>query len=228
MMGRIVPWEPLSMSSSIQFREPFSGFSHLVGAVVAAVALLLLVLLGDFPSSMRQVLALAVYGTTLVAMFTASSLYHLLPLSPTGVRRLRRFDHAAIYLFIAGTYTPFCLVSLQGTLGTVLLAVVWSMAVIGVTTKLIWIEAPSWVNVTPYLIMGWSVVPVLPQFAAALTSGVMAWVVAGGVAYSLGAVIYTVKKPDPFPGVFGFHEIWHLFVLAAALFHGIAVWGVLA
>jgi hemolysin III len=211
------------MAVSLRLREPASGLSHLAGALLGAAGLVLLIQLALAHGGPRHVVGFAVFGGTMVATYLTSALYHLLDVSPEGIRRLRRCDHAAIYLFIAGSYTPFCLLPLHGWVGWSLLVVIWAMALAGVIMKLFWLEAPRWAVVGPYLVMGWMAMLCIVPLARAMPPAGMAWVFAEGAAYSLGAVVYATKRPDPLPGVFGFHEIWHLFVIAGSFCHFWAV-----
>ena len=183
----------------------------------------LIVLLATAASTGRldQLVAFGIFGLSLVALYLASSLYHLLPLSPVGVARLRKLDHMAIFVLIAGTYTPFCLLALDDGWG--LLALVWSLALCGVLLKLFWMGAPRWLSVALYLGMGWVAVIAAPTLLRAVPAGGMIWVLAGGLTYSAGALVYGLKRPHPLPGVFGFHELWHLFVLAGSACHFWAV-----
>ena len=207
------------MAISLRLREPASGLSHLAGALAGALGLVLLIRLALAHGGPRHVVSFAIFGGTMVATYLASAVYHLADVSPAGIRRLRRCDHAAIYLFIAGSYTPFCLVPLHGWVGWTMLVAIWTMALAGVIMKLFWLEAPRWAVVGPYLVMGWMALLCIVPLARALPPAGMAWVIAEGLAYSVGAIIYATKRPDPFPGVFGFHEIWHLFVIAGSFCH---------
>jgi hemolysin III len=166
-----------------------------------------------------QLAAFSVYGATLILLYGASSLYHLLPVSDRPLRVLRILDHIAIYFLIAGTYTPIALITLDSRLGWVLLAVVWLIAVAGIPFKLFFLDAPVWLSTGTYLAMGYlALVAVVPLAEAVSISGLV-WLVAGGVAYTAGAVIYARRRPDPFPGLFGHHEIWHLLVLTGSACH---------
>jgi hemolysin III len=211
------------MAISTRLREPVAGLSHLAGALLGAAGLVFLIHIALAQGGPRHVVSFAIFGGTMVATYLASATYHLLDLSPAGIRRLRRCDHAAIYLFIEGSYTPVCLLPLEGVLGTTMLVVIWSMAAVGIVMKLFWLEAPRWATVGPYLIMGWlAMLCIVPLWQAMPAAG-MGWIFAEGAFYSLGAVIYALKRPDPLPAVFGFHEIWHLFVIAGSVCHFIAV-----
>ena len=166
-----------------------------------------------------QLVAFGIFGFSLITLYSASALYHLLPLSPLGVARLRRVDHISIFLLIAGTYTPFCLLALDGGWQVGLLCLIWGLALCGILLKLLWMEAPRWLSVALYLGMGWVALVAAPALFRAVPAGGMAWVLAGALIYSAGALIYGLKRPNPVPGVFGFHELWHLFVLAASATH---------
>jgi hemolysin III len=177
---------------------------------------------------MDQFVAFGIFGSSLIALYTASALYHLLPLSPAGVARLRRVDHISIFLLIAGTYTPFCVLALDGIWRVGLLAVVWGLAVCGILLKIFWMDTPRWLSVALYLGMGWVAVFAAPALFRAVPIWGMAWVLAGALLYSAGALIYGLRRPNPAPGVFGFHELWHLFVLAGSACHFWAVLGYIA
>lgn len=203
----------------VTIREPVNGLTHLLGAIVSAAGLAALVAAAVARGSARHTVAFAIFGTSLVAMYTASALYHSLPLSPRGLRIFRRVDHMMIYVLIAGTYTPVCLVLLRGRLGIGLLAAVWALAAVGVALKVAWIHAPRWLSTLLYLAMGWIAVLVAPPLLAAAPAGFFGWLLAGGLFYSVGAVVYGTKWPNVAPGVFGSHELWHLFVMAGSFSH---------
>jgi hemolysin III len=202
-----------------RLREPVSGLTHLAGALLAVVALGVLLAGAAGEGRLDQFVAFGVFGCSLVALYGASALYHLLPVSPPAVARLRRLDHMAIFVLIAGTYTPICVLALEGGWGAGLLGVVWVLAFCGVVLKLLWMDAPRWLTVGLYLGMGWVAVVAAAAILKAVPPGGMAWILGGGLVYSAGAVIYGLKWPDIRPGVFGFHELWHLFVLAGSACH---------
>ncbi|HEY7724523.1 MAG TPA: hemolysin III family protein [Anaeromyxobacteraceae bacterium] len=199
------------------------GVSHEVAAVVALAGWLALA--ASAPSSSAR-LAAHVYGGSLFALFATSAIYHRPSWSPPARARMRRLDHSAIFLLIAGTYTPFCLL-LGGSAGRLLLAVVWSGAALGVLQSLLWVRAPRAVVVAIAVALGWAVVPVIPSLRAALGTGAIALLLAGGLAYTLGAVTYARRRPDPFPRVFGYHEVFHALVVVAAACHFAVVAGAL-
>lgn len=206
-----------------RLREPISGLTHLAGGLLASVGLVVLLTSAASAGRTDQLVAFGVFGFGLISLYTASALYHLLPLSPAGVARLRRVDHMAIFALIAGTYTPFCLLALDGAWRVGLLALIWGLALCGVLLKVLWMGAPRWLSVTLYLGMGWVAVIAAPAIFRAVPAGGVAWVLAGGLVYSAGALVYGLKRPNPMPGVFGFHELWHLFVVAGSACHFWAV-----
>jgi len=200
----------------MRIREPFNGTSHLLGLLLAGAGTILLLRSARQPA---QLVAFAIYGTTLILLYGASTLYHSLPLAERPLRALRTLDHIAIYFLIAGTYTPLALITLNGTLGWTLLGTVWLIALAGVPFKLFFLDAPVWLSTSTYLGMGYlALVAAVPIARAASLSG-LAWLLAGGMAYTIGAVIFMRQRPDPFPGRFGHHEIWHLLVLAGSGCH---------
>jgi hemolysin III len=206
-----------------RLREPVNGLTHAAGGLLAAVGLGVLLATAANTGRLDQFVAFGVFGLSLVALYAASALYHLLPLSPSGVARLRRLDHMTIFVLIAGTYTPFCLLALDGVWRWGLLGLIWSLALCGVLLKLLWMDAPRWLSVVLYLGMGWVAVIAAPALFRAVPPGGISWVLAGGLVYSAGALVYGLKRPNPVPGVFGFHEVWHVFVLAGSACHFWAV-----
>lgn len=202
-----------------RLREPVNAISHMVGAGASALGLTLLVAYAYMEAGVWHMVSFSVYGTSLLLMYGASSLYHALNLSEKGLRVLKKIDHVMIYLLIAGTYTPICLIPLRGPWGWGLFGTIWGFAALGIALKLFFIQMPRWVSTAIYLVMGWLCLVAIVPLVTHVQPGCMAWLVAGGLFYSLGAVIYASRRPDFFPGVFGFHEIWHLFVLSGSFCH---------
>ncbi|TVQ11062.1 MAG: hemolysin III family protein [Balneolaceae bacterium] len=202
-----------------KIKDPVSCLTHLFGALLSVVAMTLMVYGAAALQKPVHALSFAIFGLSLILLYSASSAYHMFNLPEKGTLRLKKIDHMMIYVLIAGTYTPFCLIALEGTMKWVLFITIWSLAVIGMFFKLFWIKAPRWVSVAFYLFMGWLAVFTIPDLIGSVPAGAITWTVIGGLSYSVGAVIYGFKKPDPFPEVFGFHEIWHLFVLGGSFSH---------
>jgi hemolysin III len=165
----------------------------------------------------RPTVASAIYAASVAALFGTSALYHRVTWSTASARRwMRRLDHSMIFLLIAGTYTPFALLVLEGTLATVILIVVWAGALGGIVLKLIWIDAPKAVVAMMYVALGWVAVAAFPDLIDGLGVTGTVLVVAGGLLYTAGAAVYAFRRPDPVPAVFGYHEIFHALVIAAA------------
>jgi hemolysin III len=206
-----------------RLREPVNGLTHLAAGLLALVGLVVLLATAASAGRIDQLVAFGVYGVSLISLYAVSALYHLLPLSRAGVARLRRLDHMTIFVLIAGTYTPFCLLALDSGLRWGLLGLIWGLALGGVLLKLLWMDAPRWLSVVLYLAMGWVALIAAPALFQAVPAEGMAWVLAGGLTYSAGALVYGLKRPNPLPGVFGFHEVWHLFVVVGSACHFWAV-----
>lgn len=200
----------------MRIREPINGLSHLLGLVLAGAGTLMLLGMASRP---EQLAGFGIYGSTLILLYAASTLYHTLPLPERPLRALRTLDHIAIYFLIAGTYTPIALVTLDNRLGWTLLAVVWLIAAAGIPFKLFFLDAPVWLSTATYLVMGYLAVVAIIPLARAVSWGGVLWLVAGGIAYTIGAVIYSRQRPNPFPGWFGHHEIWHVLVLIGSACH---------
>jgi len=195
------------------------GVSHQIAACFALAALVGLSLAA--PTARARIAAI-VYGASLLALFTVSALYHRPTWGPRARLLWRRLDHSAIFLLIAGTYTPFCLL-LGGRIGTALLTVVWTGAAAGMVQSIAWPTAPKPLAAVAYVALGWVVLPVVPVLHLELGPWSLALLAAGGVTYSLGAVVYALRRPDPFPRVFGYHEVFHAMVIVAAALHLVVV-----
>jgi hemolysin III len=168
-------------------------------------------------------LSFTIFGLSLIGLYASSAFYHLLPVSEEAQLVLRRVDHTMIFFLIAGSYTPYCLISLREGWGWPLFILVWSLTVLGVLQSVFWIHAPRWLTTGLYLFMGWIAVIAIYPLSRALSPEGLYWLFGGGMFYSVGAVVYALKWPDPFPPHFGFHEIWHLFVLAGSAGHFLSV-----
>ena len=201
-------------------RPRLRGVFHQYAFFVALVAGLVLVILAD---SFRERLAMWVYAVALAAMFGVSALYHRVTWRSPRVRRwMRRLDHSTILLLIAGTYTPFAVLTFDGALANAILVVVWSGAGAGLLLNLLWVDAPTWVTAAVFMALGWVGVVTVPELVdVGIAPAVLVFV--GGGLYSLGALAYALKRPNPRPAVFGYHEVFHLLVVAAAAVHFIAI-----
>jgi hemolysin III len=197
------------------------GFFHQYSFFAALGAGMTLVALAE---GVRARVACAVYAGALAAMFGASALYHRAPWrSPRARAWARRVDHSMIFVFIAGTYTPFALLAFTGALPAIVLAFAWGGAALGIVLNVSWIDAPRWVTAPVYLLVGWAGVVAAPQIFTELGIATAVLLLVGGVLYTLGAVAYATHWPDPFPATFGFHEVFHVLVIAAAATQFVAV-----
>lgn len=197
--------------------EPFSCYSHLVGVLLAISGLV--VLLGLSRGDPWRLVAFSIYGASLILLYLASTVYHWLLLPAAQRKWLNRIDHVAIFLLIAGTYTPVCLVTLRGGWGWSVFGVVWGIALAGMILKLCFRSLPRWISASLYVGMGWIVVVAVAPLTRAFPVPALLWLLAGGLLYTAGAVIYATRRPNPFPRVFGFHEIFHLLVLGGSISH---------
>jgi len=203
-------------------KEPFNALSHMLGAALSVAGLVSLILLTH--GKPRQTIAVTIYGCTLIALYSLSTIYHSLHVSEAHQKILQRMDHVAIFLLISGTYTPICLITLYAAHGVALFIAVWSMALVGILTVLLWHGHPHWIRVALYVIMGWLAVSALPALKAALGTAGIAWLVAGGLAYTLGIVFYAMETRRPkWCRLLTGHEIWHVFVLTGSICHYILI-----
>jgi hemolysin III len=188
------------------------GLSHELAFYLALPLGVALVLEAD---TTRGRAAAGVFAASVAAMFGASGLYHRVEWSDTARLWMRRLDHAGIYALIAGTYTPFGLLVLRGNWRVVVLAIVWSGAAASVALKFLWVEAPKWISAVSGIGLGWVGVVVFPQLLSRIGIGGSMLVLAGGLGYTAGALVYVLRRPDPVPAVFGYHELFHAFVIVA-------------
>jgi len=205
---------------SLRVKPRLRGLSHQIAFVAALPLAVALVFEAD---TTRGRVSAVVFGTSVAAMFGASALYHRVTWSPRVRPWMRRLDHAGIYALIAGTYTPFGLLVLSGNWSVVVLAIVWTGAVAGVALKFLWVDAPKWLSAVIGVALGWVGVVAFPQILDSLGLTAALLVLAGGIAYTVGAVVYARRRPDPVPAVFGYHELFHAFVIAAVACHYVAV-----
>jgi hemolysin III len=204
-------------------RPLLRGWLHLYGVAAAVIASAVLIPLAALVSG-KAAVAAVVYSLGVSLCFGISALYHRRIWGPRGYSVMRRLDHAAIFLLIAGTYTSYCLLLLPAGTAATLLAVVWTGAVAGMALQLIWPHAPRWLSVPIYVALGWTAVVVLPEILDRGGVTVLVLLLAGGAAYSIGALCYALKRPNPWPGVFAHHELFHACTLVAAVCHHIGVY----
>lgn len=201
-------------------KEPVNSLSHFLGVLLSLAGGAVLIS-ASVPDAWKTI-SFTIYALSAMLLFSASTLLHAIRAGPRAEHALRRLDHAAIYLYIAGCYTPLTLVVLrpeQPLQAWLLLVGIWTLALTGTAFKVFRFGAPRWLSTTLYVLLGWAAVVALGPLHATLGAGGLFWLFAGGLFYTVGAVIYARKKPDPRPGIFGFHELWHLFVLAGSACH---------
>lgn len=208
----------------LKIREPVNSMTHLFGAILSLAGLIFLIVKSVNEGSAAQLLSAIVFGLSLIFLYTASSVYHWVVSKAGVIRILRKIDHCMIYVLIAGTYTPVCLLTLQGKLGIGLLIAIWSLAVLGIILKLVWFDAPRWLYTGFYLLLGWVAVFFIYPISQALPGKGVFLLVLGGILYSAGSVFYALKPKRLMLWKFGFHEIFHLFILAGSISHYLFVY----
>lgn len=200
------------------------GWLHTYAFFAAVGCGIVLTALAATRPGLAPIVSCAIYSATVCGLFGVSALYHRRVWSRRGYQLMRRLDHSMIFVFIAGTYTPFCALLLPPSTATKLLVTVWLGALAGVALKLIWPHAPRWLSAPLYLALGWVAVIVLPDILRAGGVAALVLLVVGGAAYSVGAVLYALRRPNPWPAVFGHHEFFHACTLVAAICHHIAIY----
>ncbi|MGP0109329.1 MAG: PAQR family membrane homeostasis protein TrhA [Acidimicrobiales bacterium] len=201
------------------------GVFHQVAFFVSLVSGVVLIVVAP---TLGSKLIMVVYALSISTLFGVSALFHRHTWGPVGRRRMRRADHSTIFIAIAGSYTAVAGIALSGWARATVLCIVWGGAAVGITLRQMWLDAPKWVIALPYVVVGWAAVAVLPQLERALGPAGFALLLVGGLAYSAGAVVYAVKRPNPIPGVLGYHEVFHACTIVGAVFHFIVIaWFVL-
>ncbi len=201
----------------ISLREPFSGLLHLFSMITYCILFPILLTNND------QATAKIIYGVSLIFTFLASTVYHLADVNKDLINYLRRIDHCSIYLLIAGTYTPICRYFFAGFYREELLVIIWITSFIGVLLTLITLNKPRWLTTSIFVSMGWLSCFAFEQMLNNMPKSAFYWLLAGGILFTCGSIIYVIKKPNPIPGFIGFHEIWHLFVIAGSICHFVVV-----
>lgn len=205
------------------FREPASGFSHLFGALLSVAALIVLLYVAITNRNVWEIVSFSIFGASMILLYSASATYHLVNSSEKVLLILQKIDHSMIFVLIAGTYTPICLTLLRGSTGFTLMAVVWSCALLGIIMKIFFFNIPRWLYTGVYMLMGWiAVFAVVPLYRAAGLPAI-SWLIAGGLLYTAGGVIYAIKRPNVVQDWLGFHEIFHIFVILGSTSHFIMV-----
>ena len=214
-------YDKKEVSMQITIREPGSALTHFIGMLLAIFAAVPLLIKAGFSSGKLAFTALAVFMASMILLYGASTAYHTANLTGKALRILRKIDHMMIFVLIAGSYTPVCLIILGGSSGYTLLSLVWGIALAGIIVMLFWITCPKWFSSTIYIAMGWVCVLVFGQLLSTLPATAFFLLLAGGILYTVGGVIYALKLPvfNSLHKYFGSHEIFHLFVMAGSICH---------
>ena len=213
-----------------KIKDPGSALTHFIAMVLAAAAAVPLLIKGSRSPEQFHLAALAVFILSMIGLYGASTIYHTLDISPKINQLLRKIDHMMIFILIAGTYTPVCLIVLGNRSGYRMLSLVWGIAIVGIIINALWINCPKWFSSVIYIAMGWVCVMAIRQIVAALTPAAFAWLLAGGIIYTIGGVIYALKLPifNSKHKNFGSHEIFHLFVMGGSFCHYMMMYGYVA
>ncbi|MFC4023773.1 hemolysin III family protein [Oceanobacillus longus] len=206
-------------------REPMNGFTHLFGAIMAVIGLVALIIkASETTDSTLAVTAVVIFGVSMILLYSASATYHMVIAKDSVIAFLRKIDHSMIFVLIAGTYIPFCLITLNGVTGWVLSGVISGLAIAGVIFKLVWFHSPRWLSTALYVLMGWIVVFFSGSLSPELGSSGMFFLIVGGLFYTVGALIYWLKPNFLSSKYFGFHEIFHIFILFGSLCHFVCIY----
>jgi hemolysin III len=205
-------------------REPINGLTHLAGAILSFFGLLAMVIKASLTtSSALAITSVIIFGISMILLYSASATYHMVIAKDKVIAFLRRLDHSMIFVMIAGSYTPFCLITLNGTTGWTIFAIVTSIAVCGVLFKMIWFNCPRWLSTLLYILMGWIIIFAFSPLAETLDPNGVFLLVLGGIFYTVGGIIYATKPKFLESKYMGFHEIFHIFILLGSISHFLSV-----
>jgi hemolysin III len=211
-------------------KDPGSAITHFIGMLMTVFATLPLLLKASKSPNMIHLVSLGIFALSMILLYTASTVYHTFNLTDKINKRLKKFDHMMIFILIAGTYTPICLVALKGPVGIGLLILIWSMALLGIILKAFWVTCPKWFSSVIYIAMGWTCVLAFSPLLNAIPTKAFLWLLAGGIIYTIGGVIYALKLPifNNKHKYFGSHEIFHLFCMGGSACHFILMYQFIA
>ncbi|HAX50945.1 PAQR family membrane homeostasis protein TrhA [Muricomes intestini] len=209
------------MNKKTFFKDPGSAITHFIGMLMAIFAAIPLLIKAAHEPSRIYVISLSVYAVSMILLYAASTTYHTFDLSEKKNTVLKKIDHMMIFVLIAGSYTPICLLVLRGRTGKILLGIVWSIAIVGILIKAFWVYCPKWVSSVLYIGMGWACVLAFTQISNNMSRTAFLWLLAGGIIYTIGGIIYAMKLPifNNRHKNFGSHEIFHLFVMGGSVCH---------
>lgn len=214
------------MSRKFRIKDPGSAITHFIGMVIAIIASIPLLTRAAMEPDRIYIAAMSLYSASLILLYAASTTYHTFDISDRVNKILKKIDHMMISILIAGSYTPVCLIALQGRTGMILLSIVWAIAIAGILIKAFWIFCPKWVSSVLYIGMGWTCLLAIPQLLSNLVPAAFGWLLAGGIIYTIGGVIYALKLSlfNNRHQNFGSHEIFHLFVMGGSACHFIVMY----
>lgn len=210
------------------FREPINSITHWIGAILAALALIIMLVKG-FSNDISTIglVSVIIFGASMILLYSVSATYHSVISTDKVIKGFRRLDHSMIFILIAGSYAPFCLLGLGNRTGNIFFAVMVGVAIAGVIFKMCWFDCPRWLQTALYIAMGWSAVFVIKPLSIALSSEPVIWLLIGGLLYTAGGILYGLKPKKLQFGAFGFHEIFHIFIILGSLSHFICVYAYL-
>jgi len=210
----------------LKIKDPGSAITHFIGWLMAVFAAVPLLIRATHNPDTIHLISLAIFIVSMILLYGASTIYHTLDISERVNKILRKIDHMMIFILIAGTYTPVCAIAIGGTTGRRLLALVWGIAIAGILIKALWISCPKWFSSLLYIGMGWVCVLAFTQILNALSKAAFGWLLAGGIIYTIGGIIYALKLPvfNQLHKTFGSHEIFHLFVMGGSICHFILMY----
>ena len=211
---------------TVKIKDPGSAITHFIGMMIATFASTPLLIKASRQPDKIHIIALGIFIASMILLYAASTMYHTLDLSAKANKRLKRIDHMMIFVLIAGTYTPICIITLPQPLGIYLLSLVWGIALVGIIVKMFWIMCPKWVSSVLYIGMGWTCVLAFTQLLNSLPRAGFLWLLAGGIIYTIGGVIYALKLPifNAKHQYFGSHEVFHIFVMGGSICHFIVMY----
>lgn len=211
---------------NVRIKDPGSAITHFIGMMMAMFASTPLLIKAARQPDKIHLLSLGIFIGSMILLYAASTLYHTLDLSQKANKMLKKIDHMMIFILIAGSYTPICMIALPQPLGMQLLALVWGIALVGIVVKMFWVTCPKWFSSVLYISMGWTCVLAFTRLINSLSGAAFGWLLAGGIIYTIGGVIYALKLPifNAKHKFFGSHEIFHLFVMAGSICHFIVMY----
>lgn len=218
------------MTKHFKLKDPASAITHFIGMVAAIIAGIPLLSKAHHANTNINFISLTIFIISMILLYMASTMYHSFNLTEKINKRLKKFDHICISILIAGTYTPVCLIVIGGRTGTLMLCLIWSLAILGILFKIFWVNCPKWVSSVLYIGMGWTCVLSFSNILNSLTHTAFMWLLMGGIFYTIGGIIYSLKVPmfNNRHKVFGTHEIFHVFVLAGSFCHFMLMYNFIA